>query len=236
MQRASKRSSEYVTLPDLDVRLALRVNRRARRITLRFDAASGMVTLVLPSKRDLTDGVRFARTQVSWLRKHLARQPTRVPFADGSVVPFQGVPHTVRHRQEVCGGVWRHEHQLLVGGTVLGLPARLTSWLRHQARIELHVRAEQYASILGRRVGRIWIRDPKSQWGSCSKSGNLSFSWRLILAPIEVLDYVAAHEATHLVSFGHGKVFRSTLDSLCPHVRSAEAWLAAQGHKLHRYG
>ncbi|MCP4250809.1 MAG: M48 family metallopeptidase, partial [bacterium] len=96
--------------------------------------------------------------------------------------------------------------------------------------------AKGWAAARGRPVGRISVRDPRGQWGSGSRSGNLSFSWRLVLAPIRVLDYVAAHEATHLAEFGHGHAFRRTLAELCPDVKPAEAWLAKQGHELHRYG
>ena len=236
MQRAARRTSEIVLLPELGVRLIVKVNRRARRINLRADPATGAVTLVLPTQRDLARGLRFARGEATWLRKQLARQQCRVPFSDGNVVPYRGASHTIRHAPGACGGVWQDGETLLVGGTAAGVPERLTGWLRDQARIELVGRAKDHAAMLGLPVGRISIRDPRSQWGSCSKSGNLSFSWRLVLAPTWVLDYVAAHEVTHMVEFGHGCAFRRTLAGLCPQVKSAEAWLTKRGHELHRYG
>lgn len=236
MQRTARRASEIVVLPELGVRLVVRVNPRARRITLRVDPATGAITLVLPAQRDLAHGLRFARGEGAWLKKQVARQQCRIPFANGSVVPYRGAPHTIRHEPGACGGVWQVDETLLVGGTTAGVPSRLTGWLRDQARTEITARASEYAAALGRPLGRLSIRDPRSQWGSCSRSGNLSFSWRLVLAPISVLDYVAAHEVAHLAEFGHGPAFRRTLAGLCPHVKPAETWLAKQGHELHRYG
>lgn len=235
MQRAARRASEIVLLPELGVRLVIKINVQARRINMRADPASGAITLVLPTPRDLANGLRFARGEAAWLRRQMARQQPCVPLADGSVVPYRGAPHTIRHEPDVCGGVWQDGERLLVGGTAASVAARLTGWLRDQARTELTARARDYAAKLDMPVGRISIRDPRSQWGSCSRSGNLSFSWRLVLAPTRVLDYVAAHEVSHLVEFGHGRLFRQTVAKLCPHVQSAEAWLTRRGHELHRY-
>ncbi len=236
MQRVSRRTSQLVEVPGLDLRLAVRVNRRAKRISLRVDAVSDVATLVLPSEADWADGVRFARSRERWLKKQLARRPARVPFADGSIIPFHGEPHEIVHSDEACGGVWQGDGTLLIGGTAVGLSGRLQSWLRHRARLSLSAHAERYAAELGRPIRRIAIRDPKSQWGSCTRSGNLSFSWRLVMAPAYVLDYMAAHEVTHLAEFGHGPGFRRTVRALCPHVAKAERWLAQRGHDLHRYG
>ena len=236
MESTARRVSEIVRLPELDVQLHVRVNRRARRITLRADAATGAVTLVLPSRRDLAHGLRFARGEAAWLRKQMRRQQPRVPFADGRVIPYRDVPRVIQHASGACGGVWLEEDTLLVGGTAAKLSASVTAWLREQARAELTLLAKGYAGVLGRQIGRISMRDPRSQWGSCTRSGNLSFSWRLVMAPPSVLDYIAAHEVTHLIEFGHGPAFRRTLAELCPHVKAAETWLAKRGAELHRYG
>jgi predicted metal-dependent hydrolase len=113
---------------------------------------------------------------------------------------------------------------------------RATDWLRKQAAIDLELACARYASAMDVKVRRIAIRDQKSRWGSCSSSGDLSFSWRLILAPPIVLDYVAAHEVAHLLEMNHSPRFWRHVLKHCPHARDAKNWMRLHGSDLHRYG
>ncbi|HEY8013860.1 MAG TPA: M48 family metallopeptidase, partial [Dongiaceae bacterium] len=88
----------------------------------------------------------------------------------------------------------------------------------------------------GKRIRRIGVRDPRSRWGSCSPDGVLNFSWRLILAPRFVMDYVVAHEVAHLRELNHGPRFWRLAETLCPDMDRARDWLAIYGPGLHRYG
>ncbi len=125
---------------------------------------------------------------------------------------------------------------LVVGGEAESISRRIEAWLRGEARRVLTERAGAQAERLGRSPGRISIRDTRSRWGSCSSAGMLSFSWRLILAPPEVLDYVVAHEMAHLAQRGHGAEFWRIVARLTAHMDAGRAWLRLKGRDLFRYG
>src|SRR5437870_2572055 len=108
---------------------------------------------------------------------------------------------------------------------------------RHrEAQRDLEAASRRYAAELGVAIKRICVRDQSSRWGSCSNTGVLSFSWRLILAPSFVLDYLAAHEVCHLVELNHSARFWRLVKRLYPDVERAKMWLDVHGTDLHRYG
>ncbi len=108
--------------------------------------------------------------------------------------------------------------------------------LKTEARSVLAARAADRAAALGRVLASVAVGDPRSRWGSCAAGGALRFSWRLVLAPPPVLDYVVAHEVAHLVEANHGPEFWRVVDRLTPHRREAQAWLRRQGAALLRMG
>jgi predicted metal-dependent hydrolase len=235
-QRAPAPTVPDVVAIDRDLELTVRVNRRARRISLKVDPACDRAVLVLPTSRALSDGLQFAASRSPWLRAELAKLTPRVEFADGAVLPYRGRPHVVRHRPEARGGVWREDDEIHVAGRTEHLSRRLCDWLKAEARQVLAGRAAEYAGRLGRHVGHIGVRDPKSRWGSCSPDGGLSFSWRLVLAPQSVLDYVVAHEVAHLIEANHGPGFWALVARLHPNHLADRRWLKRHGAALHRYG
>jgi predicted metal-dependent hydrolase len=115
-------------------------------------------------------------------------------------------------------------------------PRRLTDWLRAEAKADLALRVQQHAANLGVRPKRITVRDQSTRWGSCSSTGTISFSWRLIFAPTYVLDYVAAHEVAHLKEMNHGQRFWRLVRDTMPDMHKARAWLKQRGAELHRFG
>jgi predicted metal-dependent hydrolase len=123
-----------------------------------------------------------------------------------------------------------------VAGGFEHLDRRVHDFLKREARRDLQKAAERYADVLDVKVKRLSIRDQSSRWGSCTSSGSLSFSWRLILAPPFVLDYLAAHEVAHLVEMNHSPRFWKVVGRICNHVERAKRWLDAEGNDLHRYG
>jgi len=181
---------------------------------------------------------RFIDAQRGWIAARLAAAPAPAPFVDGAVIPYRGRPTTLRHApDDGRKAIWAEaEGEIHAGGDAAHFPARIADWLKAEARRDLGDRARRYAAALDRRVARIRIADPRSRWGSCSSTGTLSFSWRLILAPDDVRDYVAAHEAAHLVEMNHSAAFWATLRSICPAMDHANAWLKAEGADLRRYG
>ena len=227
-------SDQVLNFPELPAPVRVRRSPRARRVSLKIDAAAGEAILVLPKRASLVTGEAFARSQIGWLKSRLTALPGPVQLAAGSVVPLRGEPLEV----VAVGGpssVKIAEGKLLVGGSEAGLHARLLAFLKREARADLGAAVSRLAQALGKPARAISLRDPKSRWGSCAASGNLSFSWRLILAPPAVLHYVAAHEVAHLVQRNHAAVFWRQVKALDPQYEAALAWLRANGTALHRY-
>ncbi|HEX2114751.1 MAG TPA: SprT family zinc-dependent metalloprotease [Alphaproteobacteria bacterium] len=218
------------------VNVAVRRNPRARRLYLRIDPVRADIILVLPRGVGLQEGLRFAHDRRGWLAGRLAAMPTHTPFVDGSAIPLLGRTVTIRHKPEGRGGVACVGDELHVAGRIEHLARRVRDWLKARARAELSARSHACAARIGRQIARVRIGDPKSRWGSCSAKGGLAYSWRLILAPPEVLDYVVAHEVAHLVEHNHGRRFWALVDSLTPATHQAKLWLRRHGNTLLRYG
>ncbi len=214
-------------------------NRRARRIILRIDhdrpGADG-VAVTLPHGTSQAEGLDLVQDKADWILAHLAGLPPRVPFADGEVVPLGGVDHRIRAVPEGRGTVRRDGAEIWVSGRPEHLARRLRDWLRGEARTSIKPLVCEKAVKLGREPGRITIRDTRSRWGSCSHDGNLSFCWRLVMAPAQVLDYVVAHEVAHLIEHNHGPRFWRAVAGLTEDVDGPRKWLRLNGEKLHRYG
>lgn len=223
-------------LGGLEATLLVRRHPRARRASLRISADGEGVIVVLPARKRVEDGVAIAREHAAWIRDRLQALPRRVPFADGAVLPVHGRSLVVRHTQAGRAKVEESGNMLAVGGEAEDIPRRIEAWLRGEARRVLTERAAAQAHRLGRSPSRIAIRDTRSRWGSCSSAGMLSFSWRLILAPPEVLDYVVAHEMAHLAQRGHGPEFWRVVARLTGHANAGRAWLRRHGRDLFRYG
>ena len=129
----------------------------------------------------------------------------------------------------------REDDWLLVPGTGSEVARRTRVWLANEARVRLAKISDDYAAELGRSYTRLTIRDTRSRWGSCSASGGLMYSWRLVMAPAEVLRYVAAHEVAHLVEPNHSSAFWRKVEELKQDYRDNRRWLRANGNELHRY-
>lgn len=216
-------------------------NRRARRYILRIHAAAREAVLTMPWRGSLADAFRFAEAHRDWLATRLKQLPATAPFIDGEKIPLRGITHRIIHRADRRGTVWTEvaadgECLLAVAGDARHLARRVQDFLKREARRDLEGAVARYAAELGVTVRRLSIRDQASRWGSCNSAGVLSFSWRLILAPSCVLDYLAAHEVAHLIEMNHSRRFWTLVKRVCPHAREATEWLNAQGNALHRYG
>jgi predicted metal-dependent hydrolase len=217
---------------------------RARRLTLRVSRTRGAVILTIPRSTALREADLFVSRSLDWVRERLERVPEPAPFVDGGVVPLRGEPHAIAFAGKGRGrpvvsiepGSSTELPQLLVSGAPEHAPRRLRDWLMAEASKDLERCAAAHAHALGVRVRRITLRDQKSRWGSCSSTGQLSFSWRLVLAPPFVLDYVAAHEVAHLKEMNHGVRFWRHVAKLFPRLEEAKLWLRLHGMDLYRYG
>lgn len=219
----------------------LRRHRKARRYTLRIQAATREIVLTMPPRGSLKAAKEFAQKHGGWIAARLGRLPEAVPFADGVVVPLRGVPHRIAHKCQTRGTVWTEtaedgEQLLCVAGNTPHINRRITAYLKQEAKRDLEAATRRYAAEIGAKVRRVSVRDQSSRWGSCSTNGILSYSWRLILAPPFVLDYLAAHEVAHLREMNHSIRFWRLLAQLAPEMKQAKVWLDVHGTELHRYG
>lgn len=223
--------------------VTVRISGRAKRIGLRIDLGSGGAVLTVPRGAPLKHAIRFAQENAGWLASNIAKQPKRISFEDGTVIPVLGREIRIRHCPDKRRGVWIQGDEteddtpaLCVSGDADHLTRRVTDWLKRRAREEVSPRARSHARMLDRQVAKITIRDTTSRWGSCSSKASLSFSWRLVLAPEPVLDYVCAHEAAHLVEMNHSPAFWRLVGDLVGDWEPHRRWLKRHGAGLHRFG
>jgi len=227
-----KRMTQAVLPGDPPIDITLRRSPRARRISLRVSGLDGRVTLTMPRRGTEAEALGFARQKEDWIRKQLAGRPGAVPVLPGVVLPLGGLalmlaPAAVR-APRVEGG-----HLLVPQGAATA--ALVEVFARTMARDALVAASDRYAAALGLSYGRITLRDTRSRWGSCSAAGDLMYSWRLILAPPAVLNYVAAHEVAHLARMDHSPAFWAVVARLMPDHAQHRAWLRREGASLHRW-
>ena len=217
------------------ITVTVRRSDRTRRLMLKLDPLLGPV-LVLPAKASLNDAQTFLLRHKLWLEVRLAQAPGRVAFAPGASIPILGAPHTIRHAPDARRGVWLDQGCIHVSGQPDHLPRRVSDFLKAEALRLVRPMAFEMSAAIGKTPTRITVRALKSRWGSCSSARDLSFSWRLILAPAEILTYVVAHEVAHLAQMNHSPAFWDVVGQLHPGYRPHRRWLKANGSDLFRYG
>lgn len=220
----------------IEVQISIRRSKRARRILLHVGSYDGKIEIVLPPGCSQREGIGFALTQKAWVARQLSRIGAPVPFADGTRFPLLGETIAIRLSDAGSALPTLSDGDLVVGGREDTLAGRVRRWVRARALDEIEPRARTMASQIGRAAQRVAVRDTRSRWGSCSRAGNLNFSWRLVMAPEHVLDYVVAHEVSHLAEMNHGNRFWSVVADICPEHETARRWLRRNGAELHRYG
>jgi predicted metal-dependent hydrolase len=212
-----------------------RRSARARRVSLRIDVRSGHVVVTLPPRAGRPAGVALLRTHAAWVRERLAALTPPVAFLPGAEVPVGGAAHVVRVVGERSGEAWLAPGAILLGGEG-DAPARVAALLRAEAMARIAALVARHAAALGLAARRIRLKDTRSRWGSCAPDGTLAFSWRLVMAPGWVLDYVVAHEVAHLGAMNHSPAFWALVGRLTPHRAAAVAWLKENGPGLLRAG
>lgn len=244
--RASGPASFDVAHQSEIYRITLRRTAQARRFTLRIRAATRDVILTMPARGSLAEARTFAERHAAWIGARLSRLPPASRFEPGESVPLRGCLHVITHRPGMRGTVWIESGAmngagaapplLCVNGEAPFVPRKVQDFLIREARRDLGEAIARHAHHLGVMPRKLSLRDTRSRWGSCSATGALSFSWRLIMAPPFVLDYLAAHEVAHLKHMDHSPDFWRTLARLSPDTSRAEAWLKASGSDLLRFG
>jgi predicted metal-dependent hydrolase len=236
------RNGQRLPLEDLTARLS--VNPRARRLSIRIDARAGEAVLIAPSERKLAEVVAFARTKTGWMRERLAERPRGTPIAPGAVIDLFGRPTRLtatggtgaaRLTEDADGPV------IASGGEGEAYARRVENLFRRVARETLQTRTDVHLRTLGQDAGRgpvkMSIADPKSRWGSCSPHNrSIRYSWRVVMAPPAVIDYLAAHEVAHLVHADHSPAYWSVVQRLIGDHRPHRKWLRENGPTLHAVG
>ena len=214
---------------DGDIAVTLRRNARARRMTLRVSRSGGEVVLTLPPRASEADGAAFALSRAGWIRGAQAAMPAAQAAVFGAALPVEGRP-LVLTPAPVRAARIAGDALLLPQARPPGTVAE--AWLKHLARDRLAAACDRHAAALGRTFAAIALRDTRSRWGSCTQDGRLMFSWRLAMAPPEVLDYVAAHEVAHLAHMDHSPRFWAAVATLMPGYAPRRAWLRRNGADL----
>ncbi len=213
-----------------------RRSERARSVSLRIDPRAGDVVVTLPMRASRRAGLELLTAHAAWVLKRIKALAPSISLAHGAAVPLGGVPHPVLHDAARRGGAFVEDGAIIVTGAVEFLPRRLRDFLRVEAKRRIIPLAAIHAEKLGVAIKTIRVKDTQSRWGSCAPDGTLAFSWRLVMAPDAVLDYVVAHEVAHLRELNHSPRFWAHVAALAPHRDEAETWLREEGPALLRVG
>ncbi len=218
--------------------LRFRVSTRARRLALRLDSRSGAIHLVVPKRASLKKALDFARQYQEWINNHAGDIKPVIRFENGVSIPVLGrerIIHVTYDPGLKRTAIHLTDDALIVHTNKDDPAARIIRFLKNTARVEIDRLAREKAATIDRAITGIQIRDTTSRWGSCSPDGTLSFSWRLILAPYESLDYVVAHEVAHLVHMNHKTRFWALCENLSADYAAGHGWMKKNAHTLMRY-
>ncbi len=218
----------------------LSVNPRARRLSIRIDGRAGEAVLVAPSERKLGEVIAFARTRAGWMRERLAERVEGAPLEPGATIPLFGRDT----RLVATGGAGAARLIEAADGPVIqsggegeAFSRRVENLVKRLARQVLVERTEHHLRALGQRPVKVSIADTKSRWGSCSPHNrSIRYSWRVIMAPPAVADYLAAHEVAHLVHADHSPAYWAVVQTLVGDHRPFRKWLRENGPALHAVG
>jgi len=228
-------------LSDRNLPLTICENNRAKRLTLRIEAGGKGIKVTVPPATDKSEVMRFVERYRGWIESRVQRlpPPQETPMLRaGASIPIFGIPHEIIH-SEGRGTVEIHTDQtskmgkIIVYGEKAHLPRRISDALKKLAERTIAPLVTEYSTIVGRKPISIRYKDTKSRWGSCSAEGNLSFSWRIIMAPHSVIRYLVAHETAHLIEMNHSARFWALCEKLCPDTKRCRAWLKRNGQALH---
>jgi predicted metal-dependent hydrolase len=222
--------------------LPLRIveNDRARRLTLRIDAGGRGLRITVPPGIAHGEVDRFLHRHQGWLEQRLAKVPDRPQVRPGIKIPVRGVPHLIVHEPASRGtvelGTIDGTPTLIVHGDRRHLTRRIADFLKREAKRDIEALVTKHTGTIGKRARAIRFRDTTSRWGSCTSDGTLSFSWRIMMAPAPVINYLVAHEVAHLKEMNHGPKFWKLCKELCPDTERCKDWLKRNGGALQAIG
>ncbi|MFD1747230.1 M48 family metallopeptidase [Rhizobium helianthi] len=232
-----KKEERVLRVGERSLPLTIREHATATRITLRIDAGGRGLKLTVPRGLKSREIDNFLNRHDEWLRKKLSKFDNADGLRPGGHIAIRGISHLIVHTGAIRGLTQIVQQEdgpvIQVSGLEEHLPRRLAAFLKKEAKADLEKLALAHAGSIGKPVRSITIKDTRSRWGSCTWDGALSFSWRIVMAPAFVIDYLAAHEVAHLKEMNHGPSFWALCQRLCPRTDEARRWLKANGSQLH---
>ncbi len=209
---------------------------RARRLSLRIDPVRGVVVITLPAGTPRRLGITLLQANAAWAGRKLRGLAPAQPLEDGAIIRLGDVPYAIRHEPDARGECFVADGELIITGAAHHVPRRTLALLRAEAGRRIGHRAARHAGVLGVAFRAVRMKDTRTRWGSCAPDGTLAFSWRLVMAPDWVMDYVVAHEVAHLREMNHSPHFWAQVAQLTPHRMAAHDWLRRHGPSLLRVG
>jgi predicted metal-dependent hydrolase len=223
-------------VPASEIPVRWHASTRATRVSLRICPREGAVVITLPPRSGRRAGIALIREHEAWVLERLAALAPPVEFTPGAALLLGGARYVIRHEPRARGGAFLDGATIIVTGAREFLARRVTDFLRVEARRRIAALVMPHATTLGVKPRTIRVKDTRSRWGSCAPDGTLAFSWRLVMAPEWVTDYVVAHEVAHLRELNHSSRFWTLVEGLTPHRDAAVEWLRAEGPALLRVG
>ncbi|MGE0753900.1 MAG: M48 family metallopeptidase [Alphaproteobacteria bacterium] len=251
-----KPTSHNIIIDGKTIPIEIRRHKTARHMIIRYHPAHHVIRLTLPRYTGIRQGLRFVADKQVWIANQIQQRSQPIMLKDGGRLPLLGNYYTLHHHQGrgtmklshdplqdirvlEHGGLYEHlpyagdARIIHVHGDAEFFARRLRDWLKKLAACLLDVLVQEKSRLLGVRASRVSVRDTRSHWGSCNEHGRMTFSWRLVMAPYEVLEYVVCHEVAHLKEMNHSRKFWQYVESLCPHWQQSRNWLKHYGDSLH---
>lgn len=207
----------------------------ARKLTLRIDAQERIPALTIPKYCTNKKAVEFVRAHQGWIAETLDKLPAVRSFENGETISVFGKEYQICHQPEARRGEYVRSGILYVSGEADFLHRRVKDFIKKKAGEEFYKRSVRLAEKLGCEVHGVCIKDTKSRWGSCSSRNNINYNWRVSLAPDFVINYLVAHEVSHLLHQDHSPEFWATVKKLCPRYEQGRSWLKEHGRDLYLY-
>ena len=217
-----------------DFPLKVNTSFKLRRLNLRIDHKKRMVVLSMPKFYPKKKAFDFLNEHIDWIEEKLAQLPQIKEFEDGETISLFGPKITICYQLDF-GAPKLIDTTLFVGGDKEFLHRRIKDYIKREAKKIFYAKSKTLADKIGCNLTGVSIKDTKSRWGSCSSLKHINYNWRIALAPDFVIDYLMAHEVSHLKHQDHSSDFWKTVESLCPNADEGKKWLTQNGNALYLY-
>ena len=206
---------------------------RAKRLTLRIDNKERIPVLSIPPRCTQKQAIAFVNLHQEWIIAGLNKLPKTEKFTSGQTINLFGKEIIIQHAPEKRWGARIEKGILYVSGESEFTHRRVKDFIKKEAQKKFYKQSQKLASKIGCVVNDVVIKDTKSRWGSCSSLNNINYCWRLALAPQYVIDYIIAHEVSHLAHQDHSYAFWECVENLCPNYEEGQNWLKEHGKELY---